>query len=105
MAVASPASARSARISSCSSSSEPLVDRPGPRFVGRPAGPSSRRAALTRLTELFEVARFSDTPVSDAMRGDALAAVEALLAGGAGVQGGAHGGAQGGERRGERGGR
>ena len=74
----------------------------GPEGAG---GSSSRRAALTRLTELFEVARFSDTPVSDAMRGDALAAVEALLAGGAGVQRGARGGGRGAAQRGERGGR
>lgn len=47
------------------------------------AGPLPRRAALTRLTELFELARFSDAPITEAMRADALTAVEALLAGAA----------------------
>jgi len=63
---------------------------------------SPRRDALTRLTELFEVARFSETPVSEDMRGDALAAVEALLAGGTVAQ--RDPGAQGGEQRRARGG-
>jgi hypothetical protein len=36
--------------------------------------------ALTRLTDLFEVARFSDAPVSERMRQDALDALEQVRA-------------------------
>jgi hypothetical protein len=41
---------------------------------------ATQRRALTRLTDLFEVARFSDQVIDDAMRAEALDAVEALLA-------------------------
>ena len=34
--------------------------------------------ALRRLTELFSVARFSDDPVDEAMRAEALAALEQI---------------------------
>jgi hypothetical protein len=47
--------------------------------TGRSAG--DRGQALTRLTELFEVARFSDQRIDEDMRAEALAAVETLLDG------------------------
>ena len=50
-------------------------------YLGRALGAlGAQGAALHRLTELFAVARFSDDPVDEAMRSEALAALEQIRA-------------------------